>query len=71
MVGVYGLTHPVHRFASAQPVEDIFVVKDRFHHDIMAHAGAGFRVALDHRFAGTGVRPRRRADPKVAEADPV
>jgi hypothetical protein len=52
MVSVYGLTHPVHRFASAQPVEDIFVVKDRFHDDIMAHAGTGFRVAIDHPYQG-------------------
>jgi hypothetical protein len=47
MVGVYGLAHPAHCVGSAQAVEDVIVVQDHLHHDILVHARSGTRVAVD------------------------
>lgn len=41
MVGVYGLAYPAHRVGGAQAIEDIVVVQDRLHQDILVHARSG------------------------------
>lgn len=38
MMSVDRLAHPAHRISGAEAVEDVTVVQDRFHHDIMAAA---------------------------------